>query len=307
MTGKANRQVTVLLNPSAGMGRSLNRRRRLERELSLAGVDYELVVTDSEAHLRALTRELGRRGGILAAAGGDSSLTIMASEVLAHRLDVTVAFIGLGSCNDIARELDVYTLRRACQALARGRFHAMDVGVVESAGKRLGIFLGQASLGLGVLVNREMAGVKPWRIPLASPPAVRRAFKSDRLPQRLTIDGGDERIEGDFLLLAASNIRYFACGRRALPGARTDDGRLDLILVRDCSFARLAMIARKSSRGRADSDPAVVITQAPSFHVRGGAPFHMQLDGELLGGNESPLALRDVRLGLLPGALRVVR
>lgn len=299
-------KVTILMNPSSGMGRSLRRRQSLERELRSAGVKYELYISDSEIHLRELARELGARGGILAVAGGDSSLTLVAGEILAHGLPAALAFVGMGSCNDIARELETNTLRLASQALSRKHIRPMDVGVVSSAGRRLGLFLGQASMGLGVLVNREMAGVKPWRMPLAAPPAVHRAFKSDRLPQQLTIDNEGERIEGDFLLLAASNIRYFACGRRALPLALIDDGLLDLFLVRDCSFTRLAMIAGKSSWGRNHGDPSVVCRQGAHITVRSEEFFHMQLDGELLGGNETPSPLYEVTLTVLPKALQIV-
>jgi diacylglycerol kinase (ATP) len=304
---KKKEGVTILMNPTAGKGRSLRLRQRMERELRLAGVDYDLHISDSEAHLRELARDLGAHGGILAVAGGDSSLTLVASEILANELSVKLAFIGLGSCNDIARELETNTLRLASQALRCGHSRRMDVGVVSAAdGKRLGLFLGQASMGLGVLVNREMVGVKPWRITLAAPPAVHRAFKSDRLPQHLVIDIDGETIEDDFLLLAASNLRFFARGRRVLPMARIDDGRLDLFLVRDCSFARLAMIAGKSSWSRTMDDSSVICRQGATIRVRSDEPFHMQLDGELVGGNETPAPLNDITLTMLPKALRVI-
>ena len=66
-------RIAILLNPSAGRGRALRHRARLERCLEDQNVPYDLIVTASEEDLRKKTRTLIRERETIAGAGGENA------------------------------------------------------------------------------------------------------------------------------------------------------------------------------------------------------------------------------------------
>lgn len=144
-------KTVILFNPSAGRGRAAGRRDALAVRLRGLGVRFEIIVTESEARLRTLTRRLAAEigGGILAGAGGDSTFSIMAGEIVRSGVgpDVRFGMIGLGSSNDIPAAFGLGTVEAACAALARGRTLRIDAGAVATKARETGGWLEAISPG----------------------------------------------------------------------------------------------------------------------------------------------------------------
>lgn len=73
-------------------------------------------------------------------------------------------------------------------ALKRNRTRPVDLGGLMPSGKTLRYFLGQANIGLGVVVNRYVQGLthrRPWRArrqTLAGTLGVMRAYRKLQIP-----------------------------------------------------------------------------------------------------------------------------
>ncbi len=67
--------------------------------------------------------------------------------------------IGLGSCNDVVREFEIHSMKKACQAIRRNRSRQIDLGMVREGRKILRYYPGQASIGLAVLINQYVEQV----------------------------------------------------------------------------------------------------------------------------------------------------
>jgi len=305
-------RISILYNPSAGMGRALGRKIELERLLRHFEIRYDLVMTQSEEHLRQLTRESARTYPAVVGAGGDSTFHIMIGELAAAGGGADFGMIGVGSSNDIPREFGVETLAKACRALKDGRARAIDLGVVREGGTVLGFFLGQANIGLGAYVNRFVAGLAGRRPRLARRQllagvlGVRRAYATRAIPLDVGLDAGDRRREKKVAAAIFSNIRYWATGRLINPGARPDDGVLDCCLIGDCRFLRLARLARRAKNGRHVGARGVEVLRAPSFQVSSATPFAVQVDGEILRAADGRTAFSSVSFGVVPGGLRLI-
>jgi len=305
-------RVSILYNPSAGMGRALHRKIKLERLLRHFGIPYDLVMTRSEAHLRELTRAHAREYPAVVGAGGDSTFHIMIGELAASGGGTAFGMIGVGSSNDIPREFGMQTLVKACRALKERRTRTIDLGVVRSGGAALGTFLGQANIGLGAYVNRYVAGLAERRPRLARRQllagllGVRRAYKSEAIPLSLALESAAGRREGAYAVAVFSNIRYWATGRLIAPGAKPDDGILDVCLIEKARFLRLAGVARRAKSGRHIGNRGVEMLAAPEFRVTSAAPFAVQADGEILRAPDGASAFREVSIGVVPGGLRLI-
>ncbi len=287
-------RILILFNPSAGKGRARLKLGRLEESLRRHDVPCELVVTRSEQELRTIVREQAGSRRTIAGAGGDSTFHIMANELIHAAAETRLGIIGIGSSNDIAREFGLDSLDRACAALKKGSSRKIDLGCIRQEGSTLRYFIGQANIGLGVVVNQRiefLAGRSPHlarKQTLAGMMAVIGAFRLKKIPLSLRIESERGDVSGEFTAAVFSNIRFWATGRIIAPASCPDDGRLDACLIRSCSFGRLLTVAAKSRRGRHISLREVEIQSAPSFEVSSGTPFEVQTDGEILGGHQQP-------------------
>lgn len=304
--------VAVLFNPSAGQGRALELKGRVESRLRAAGLSFDLFVTGSEEELKALARRHSALYGTVAGAGGDSTFHLIANELLASGGKARLGMIGLGSSNDIDREFGLETLDRACAALASGLSRRIDVGRILRGGEVLRHFLGQANVGLGAMVNAyvaDLAARRPRlarRQALAGAAGVLCAYRSGKLPVGLGIEAANAAVRGRFVLAVFSNTRFWATGRMIAPAARPDDGLLDACLVDECSLATLFRVAVLAGRGAHGRMKEVSLLQGPGFDVTGESPFEIQTDGEILSGAAGPRTFERVRFDVLPAALEVV-
>jgi diacylglycerol kinase (ATP) len=305
-------EVAVLLNPAAGGGRSGRERDRLTALFRERNIPHRLYVTESEAHLRELARRTSREFGTIAAAGGDSTFQIVAEEIVKSGAGARLALFGLGSSNDITREFGLETPEQSAAALAQGRSRRIDLGRIDSGGASLRYFIGQATIGLGVFVNRFAARTASRAPALArfqtavGAWAVARAFRKSLVPLALTVAAGGRTISGRFDVAHFANIRYWATGRMLVPQARPDDGALDACLISGGSFLRLAHLARAAGKGRDIRSEGVTYLRSPTFDIASKDPFGVQADGEVIGDGASPTLFEEIRVRVLPGALVLV-
>jgi diacylglycerol kinase (ATP) len=303
--------LAILFNPSAGLGKALARKDRLEGVLRRSGLAYELIVTESEDHLRELTRRLAAAGRPVAGAGGDSTFHIMANEIAASGSDAPLGMIGTGSSNDIPLAFGLDNMEKACAALRAGATKRVDLGVVRAGERRLCYFLGQANVGLGASVNRYVQDLKTRRRALgkrqllAGILGIRRAYRSHEIPLRLLVKADGQEAAGEFALAVFSNTPYWATGRLINPDADPADGRLDACLIGRMSFLRLARVASLARRGAHGKNRSVRFLRSAGFEVEADEPFLVQADGEIVGPPGSPKSLRRVQIESVPRALSV--
>jgi YegS/Rv2252/BmrU family lipid kinase len=305
-------KVALLFNPSSGKGRATQKRRALQRCLREQGVAYDWFESRHEDDLRDLVAATAADYSTLVAAGGDTTLLIVINELMRLGADNTLGMIGLGSCNDVVREFGIQTMRQACQAIRRRRTRLIDLGSVREGKKVLRYYPGQASIGLAVLINQyvDQALKRNPRLgrlqTLSGLAGGWRACRSDEMPIQLEVEHEGGRVSGEFMLAVFDNIRYYAAGRKALPQARTDDGRLDALLIRKCSFPRLAYVALLSPPASYARKKEVVVLQSPRFALRADRPFTIQIDGEVLAQGPEPLTFRSLEFVAVPRALKIV-
>jgi diacylglycerol kinase family enzyme len=179
---------------------------------------------------------LESRPSVVLVAGGDGTTRAVAQE--AAGTGVPLAIIPVGSANVLARNLGLprFSLDDAVQTAFAGRDHAVDVAMAELEGSDGATcrrsFLVMAGIGLDADI---IAGTSPrakrrlgWLAYAAT--SLPKLLGSRAFPARILVDG---RAGVD---LAAHTVAICNCGTlpggvRLLPGARIDDGRLDLLVL----------------------------------------------------------------------------
>lgn len=303
--------TALIFNPSSGGGNAERKRAFVESLLRRRGVRYDLYVTESESHLVETAARAVNAYPMIIGAGGDTTFTLIAEQIAGAAQGNTMGVIGLGSVNDLALDLGVPTPDLACDAIAAGHVMDMDLGVVSIPEfESTSCFLGTASLGLGVEVNRfvdEWMSRRPalerFRRIIQIPVSVlgmRRAFRSKAVPLNLQILSGTHVREASCSLLVFNNIGPYAGGFRPSPDASPFDGILDCSVFRAQSLLAFLKTARMSRRTTRKRDAEISVIRSESFTVRSECPVEVQADGEIVGAGE------EIFFGLRKGALQVV-
>ena len=305
-------KVAILFNPSSGKGRAGQKRRALQKCLKEDDVAFDWFESRHEDDLRDLVKVTASDYPTLVAAGGDTTLLIVINELMRLKADNSLGMIGLGSCNDVVREFEIHSLKRACRAIKRNRFRRIDLGMVLDGEKILRYYPGQASIGLAVLINQYVEQVVKRRPRLGKYQTLSglrggwQALRSADLPMELTVESENGVINGEFILALFNNIRYYAAGKMATPLARTDDGLLDAFLVKNCSFSRLAYITFLTPPAAYAAKKETVTIQAPRFMVKANKPFTVQIDGEILSAANNPRQFKKIEFASAPQALKII-
>jgi diacylglycerol kinase (ATP) len=305
-------KIAILFNPSSGKGRATQKRRTLQKYLKTAGVAYDWFESRHEEDLRDLVKVTAGDYRTLVAAGGDTTMLIVINELLRLKADNSLGMIGLGSCNDVVREFEIYSLKKACLAIKRNRSKHIDLGMAIAGGKVLRYYPGQASIGLAVLINQYVERVVKHSPRLGKYQTLSglrggwQALRSADLPMELTVESENGILHGEFILAVFNNIRYYAAGKMATPRARTDDGLLDAFLIKNCSFSRLAYITFLTPPGSYAEKKEAVFIQAPRFTVKSNQPFSVQIDGEILSSANNPRQFKKIEFASAPRALKII-
>ena len=303
-----NGDTLLILNPASAGGATGRRADRCASEIAERLGDFETIQTrgprDAERIARAACEAGVRR---ILVGGGDGTLSEVASGLLSAQTGAPpeLGLLPLGSGWDLARSLGLpRSLAEALSVIAEGETRAIDAGALEyrdeSGAPRRGYFINEASAGLSGVTVRLVGRTSKRLGPRLGFIAGALGAIAGHRPVDVAVEVDEERIyEGPVSMVVAANGAYFGAGMRVAPGARVDDGRLEILLVRGLSMPRLLANLPSFYLGRHLDHPHVSRHAAKSLTVlpkESGAPI--DVDGEALG--ELPLSAR-----VLPGALRV--
>lgn len=199
--------ITVLVNAAAGSAATDNVHRRIERAFREAGSEAAIEVLDDGAAIDRRARALAREGVVLVAAGGDGTVSTIASAVVAH--GGTLGVLPLGTLNHFAKDNGIpLDAAHAAAVILRGSVAHVDVGDVNGR-----IFINNSSIGLypRLVWEREAErrrGRNKW---IAFAIAAARTWRRYRtLVVHLTLDGVQTVIETPFVFVG--NNEYQATG-----------------------------------------------------------------------------------------------
>jgi YegS/Rv2252/BmrU family lipid kinase len=293
--------VCLIVNPSAGGGRSARLAPAMEAALRGHGLTVRRVDTRDVEHARRLAREAAGSGETVVALSGDGLVGVIADELRS----VPGALLGVlpgGRGNDLARVLEIPAdATEACATVAAGTPRPLDLGVVQGLdGEQTArAFVGIASAGFDSDANR-IANEAPARLGgLVYAYGALRALLSWR-PARfeLELDGGRRHTATGYSV-AVANSRAYGGGMFVAPDAMLDDGMLDVIVTESTGKLRFLANLPRVFKGTHVELPAVRVFRCATVTVSSDRPFMMYADGDPIG--ELP-----VRVSALSGAVNVI-
>ncbi len=280
------KKIVLVYNPVSGKARF---KRRLDNIIGkLQRRDCMVIpyrTTPENENLAEFIRQAAPEGII--AAGGDGTVHEVVNLVMHERLNLPVGIIGSGTSNDFATYLRLDT-EDYFDRIADGKIMEVDLGKVGDE-----YFINVASAGMVTSIAHEVdVKLKNTFGKLAY---YVQGLKT--LPQFKALDmvirtEAEEIREKAFLFLIV-NSSVVASFKNAARQASVQDGKLDLLLVKQCGIGELMtltaeLLAGKDVSGRKE----VVYRQAASFEVSCDTELVSDLDGEL--GPRLPLKIETI-------------
>lgn len=295
------RSIYLIANPAAGGGRAQRLLPAVRRAFDGVGARETVLTTRPGDEARCVRRALDGGADTIAILGGDGTWSKATGALLDAGAGAACRAVLLagGTGNDFVAALGGQS--RAWVTLARLAAEGPDrsVDTVRVDGRHA---LNAAGFGfdVGVLESLLRAGgigravPGPLRYRLAALPQIFRY-------QAMEFDPGDGQGRRPLLLAVLANGFRYGGGLPIAPGARPDDGMIDLVTVDDVPALRRLLLFHAVLGGRHLSLGAVRTVRQRSFTLHFAAPPRFQIDGELHDARGSEL-----RVDCVPGALRLV-
>ena len=218
----------VILNPYSNRWNSQKRWPEAEAALQAAGVDFEVVVSQSKGQVVELVEQAVRQKcSPIIVAGGDGSLgdavngLARASESEGQRLG-PFGILPLGSANDLVYALGLpLDLNEAARVIARGKTRAMDLGVMNGR-----YFANNSGAGLEPYVTIKHEKIQWIKGPVRYMVAAVQGIL-DKPEWRGRIKWDDGEYEGPVSMVSVGNGRRTG-GFFMTPHADPFDGKLTL-------------------------------------------------------------------------------
>lgn len=190
------------------------------------GIEAKVGLKTSGRAARELAQEAVKAGDpLIVVAGGDGTIGDVATQLIGS--STVLGIVPIGTMNNLARSLGVpLGIDDACALIGMGTTRHIDMGRVTSAGSTDAEYFVQTA-GVGLTAIAALAGQtfqkRRWRI---VPRALRKFVESNLVAMRVEMD--DTVVEANTRMVTVSNAPLMGSKMLAVPGAKMDDGLLDV-------------------------------------------------------------------------------
>lgn len=197
-------------------------------------------------------------------AGGDGTINFICNYMLNRQLDIPIGLIPSGTCNDLARCLNLpLRTEHLIPVLGAGKTTRIDVGRINHTGYFLTAYAGGLFAGVS---HKTDTTLKKTIGPLAyylKAFAEAVTFK----PFLVNIQTDSGVFEGKAILFAVLNGRHIAGLSNIISTADMSDGNLDILIIKQCSRLDMANLFVKIFNRDLIHDKHVLLLQGKNLSI----------------------------------------
>ena len=271
------KKACFIYNPMSG-NRSLPKRldyiieRFQERGVLLQ--PYRLLIWDEGNVLEILNNH---SYDCLLVSGGDGTVNFIANVILKNGIDLPLGVIPSGTCNDFARNLGIPAPVNKCiDVILKENIIEVDAGLINEER----YFLATCAAGQFVDVSFSTDGNMKKNF---GPPAYYiKALTSvaNIQPFTIKIETESENIKEEVLLFVILNGRHAAGFNNLIDGTDIADGKMDIVLIKNCTHLDLAALFLKAVSSDPINDRNLRVIKARTCRISGSKQILTSIDGE---------------------------
>ncbi|MBN1927453.1 MAG: diacylglycerol kinase family lipid kinase [Prolixibacteraceae bacterium] len=277
------KKAYLIYNPLSGNRKSVP---ILERVLPIFNerlVDLDIIETKYQGHARELANTISYDGyDALCVIGGDGTMHEIVNGMLKRddKKKLPIGLIPGGTGNSFMHDVDALDPEVAVLRILTGRLRPVDIAHVDANGE---IIYGFNIVGWGLPTDILFTANKlKWMggqcYNVASLIEVLR-----NKPRLAKVKIDNQHIAGDYGFILGCNTIYTGNAMKMAPLAQTNDGLIDLIVLRKASRFILLYLFTKLFKGRHIGNPAVGYHQVKQFSIEPIEDHALNIDGEIIG------------------------
>lgn len=297
-------RVLFIINPTAGAGRAGVRWQSFLPRLRQAGIQVDHRFTQFPGDAARLAQQATADHRLLVAVGGDGTASEVADGILRAKSNSTaLAVMPFGTGNDFAATLGIRSEVQAMESLLSAKSSSIDVIEIQCRSNQQKL-LRHALLFAGTGIIGETLKQTNGRVKrlfgqrLSYPVGLAMALWSYRCPS-MRIQCDDRNYDGRFLFVGASNTEIAGGGMKLAPGARIDDGLLNVNVVSAVGRFDAFKQLRRVCRGQHITHPQVRYVPARAVEIETDEPLEVAADGDLIGHTPARIEVRQKALRVL--------
>ena len=289
----------LLVNPAGGTKKGMEILEMVKPIFEKSEVHLDILQTEYAGHANELANTLDLSGyNGLCAIGGDGTLFEMVNGMLKRKdnQNFPLGLITGGTGNAFMHDLNCLDPIEASERIIKGNLRSVDIARVETPNN---FYFSFNIIGWGLVADagylaeyfRLLGGL---RYDVAS---ILEVLKGKRRISRLVLDG--EVVDDDFVFVIACNTIHTGKAMRIAPNAKFDDGKIDLIIVRNASKTELLKLFPKLFTGEHVKSKLVECRQVQKFSIISDENSSLIIDGELIGSTPVHVTMEPKKINVL--------
>ena len=289
----------LLVNPAGGTKKGMEILEMVKPIFEKSEVHLDILQTEYAGHANELANTLDLSGyNGLCAIGGDGTLFEMVNGMLKRKdnQNFPLGLITGGTGNAFMHDLNCLDPIKASERIIKGNLRSVDIARVETPNN---FYFSFNIIGWGLVADagylaeyfRLLGGL---RYDVAS---ILEVLKGKRRISRLVLDG--EVVDDDFVFVIACNTIHTGKAMRIAPNAKFDDGKIDLIIVRNASKTELLKLFPKLFTGEHVKSKLVECRQVQKFSIISDENSSLIIDGELVGSTPVHVTMEPKKINVL--------
>lgn len=236
-------------------------------------IPYRTVKAAEDPFYKKAVEELGVDGVIVA--GGDGTLHKIINMTIKGNLKVPVGIIPSGTSNDFAVHLGIDDYNKYINSIVAGETQYIDIGSIGDE-----YFINVVSAGMMSSVAHDVDSRLKNALGKLAYYLRGLGELSNLKSMNFTINCDGEIIKEKIFMVLVSNSPVVASFKNISPKASISDGKLDMVVVRQCSIPELMKIMADTINGRLVENSNVIYRQAKNFTFECNDEVGSDLDGE---------------------------
>lgn len=274
--------IDIICNPSSGKQKFQENIKDIKNLLQNDGANVKIFYTEKKYDAKSFTiKSCKGSTDLIISVGGDGTLNEVINGLMGSKRKVPLAIYPTGTVNDFATYFEISTkVRDFYDMIQKQQEKLVDVGKANdhyfanvAAGGAITEIAHKASSESKTILGRMayiLEGARDFPNQIFKPTTV-----------KLTIDG--EVIEKEILFLLIANTRYVGGFKQLMNRAKTDDGKLDLLIVEKIPIKDFINIFVKAINGSHIKHPNVYYEYVEDVEIVADPAMEMDIDGEYLG------------------------
>lgn len=228
-------KAILLYNTNAGQGDVNELLQQTLATLAPEVIELTLIQTQAPGEAKQRCKQLPEDIGLLIIVGGDGTVHECVNGLMAGNNQPTVAIVPAGTCNDLARSLQIPTVDDALTAIVNGTTVAIDIGQQNDS-----YFANFSGVGMIVEASKEIEAETKARFgKLGYIISAIRSIKEPKPFSYTITTAKGETSSGDAVMILAMNGQYIGTIGLFLKDISLSDGKLHLFIVKEAGFTLL--------------------------------------------------------------------